>query len=389
MFRTIIVGGGLIGSAAARHLSAADEGVLVVAPPEPERRAEHQGVFASHYDEGRLTRIVDSHPAWAATAAASIGRYAEIERLSGMTVFEPSGFLGLYRVSDDTRAAQSEIAAPLGARHEMLNRTMLAERFPMMTIGPDLVGLVERETAGHISPRRMVRAQLAIAERQGAVIERDHAVRVSPGPAGVQVETASGTVFEAERALVSAGGFTGACGLTPRAPAMTVFGRTVVLFEIDEGMAKSLAGMPTVVDAAFGSYFLPPIRYPDGKLYVKIGVGTEADPRFTTLTDLQAWFKSEGSEENRRSFTAYLTGLIPTLEQSPRTFTDTCAVTATRTGLPYIDFLDEDRRLAVAVGGNGKGAKGSDEWGRAAALLMRDAEWDVAVDRDALKVRFA
>ena len=37
-------------------------------------------IFGACYDEGRITRKSDPDPTWAALAAASIDRYAEIER---------------------------------------------------------------------------------------------------------------------------------------------------------------------------------------------------------------------------------------------------------------------------------------------------------------------
>lgn len=55
----IVVGKGLVGAAAARHLSAACPYVALSGPDEPGDRATHQGVFGGHYDEGRLTRVLD------------------------------------------------------------------------------------------------------------------------------------------------------------------------------------------------------------------------------------------------------------------------------------------------------------------------------------------
>ena len=43
MFKTIIVGRGLFGAAAARHLTRAQEGVALLGPDEPAERSRHQG----------------------------------------------------------------------------------------------------------------------------------------------------------------------------------------------------------------------------------------------------------------------------------------------------------------------------------------------------------
>ena len=54
--RIAIIGRGLIGSAAARHLAEAGHEVVLIGPGEPANYASHPGVFGSHYDEGRITR---------------------------------------------------------------------------------------------------------------------------------------------------------------------------------------------------------------------------------------------------------------------------------------------------------------------------------------------
>jgi glycine/D-amino acid oxidase-like deaminating enzyme len=79
-FKYIIVGRGMMGAAAARHLAKATDGVAVIGPDEPTDKQSHDGVFASHYDEGRITRTIDPDRDWALLANRSIGRYAEIER---------------------------------------------------------------------------------------------------------------------------------------------------------------------------------------------------------------------------------------------------------------------------------------------------------------------
>ena len=73
----IVIGKGLLGAAATRHLSATNQRVAVIGPDEPPNRAHHQGVFGSHYDEGRITRILDPNRIWALLAQRSIARYRD------------------------------------------------------------------------------------------------------------------------------------------------------------------------------------------------------------------------------------------------------------------------------------------------------------------------
>jgi len=58
----LVVGAGMCGSAAARHLQEArpDLRIVLVGPDEP--LMETSGVFGQHADEGRITRTVDPDP---------------------------------------------------------------------------------------------------------------------------------------------------------------------------------------------------------------------------------------------------------------------------------------------------------------------------------------
>jgi sarcosine oxidase len=385
--RIVVVGGGLIGSAAARHLARMGEDIAVIAPPEPDDRRSHHGVFASHYDEGRITRILDPDPDWALTAARSIARYAELERDSGIRFYEPSGFLMFAPRDADKLAAAGAVGNALGARFDALDTAALRTRFPYLRFPDGEAGLHEAKTGGYVSPRALVAAQLEAARRAGAEIVPAAARRDTPVSGGVEVETLDGRVVLAERALVAAGGFTNAWGLTPRRLDLTVFGRTVVLIRVDGPVLEELRPMPSLVGA--GAYLLPPIRYPDGHWYVKIGVGTDDDAQLDGRDELDRWFKSTGSAENRAEFLKIITALIPSLTGNDAIHTDTCVTTYARTGLPMIDWVDDVQRIAVAVAGNGKGAKSSDDWGYAGALLVAGRDWDHPIAPNRLAAAFA
>ncbi|MEM9563316.1 MAG: FAD-dependent oxidoreductase [Actinomycetota bacterium] len=387
MYRTAVVGLGLIGSSAARHLAETGDGVVGIGPAEPASIADHTGVYASHYDEGRMTRIVDPSAEWAIAARRSIERYADLERRSGIRFFTPAGYLGIGQPGDDYNVRCATTGETAGARPERLTADQIRQRFPYLAIGDDDDGLSEVGTAGHISPRAMVAAQTELARTAGAAIVRATATAIRPTSTGVEIDTDRGDPVVADRVLVTTGGFTSACGLTEAELGLTVFGRTVVLAKIEGQLADELSGMPTLIHGSTGAYILPPIRYPDGNAYLKIGIGTEADVRLTDLADLTAWFKGRGSERNRREFTTFLTGLIPALRRSTSWHTATCVVTRTASGLPIIDHVGDSGRIAVAVGGNGKGAKGADEWGRIAARLVQGEPSDDQLRRRAFALR--
>ncbi len=351
MHRIIVIGRGLVGSAAGRHLSELTDGVVVLGPDEPADRAAHTGVFASHYDEGRITRVVDRDPAWAVTAKRSIDRYAEIEARSGIRFFTDAGYLGVGAAGSDYLDRCETVGRMFGADITRLDAAGIAARFPFLAVPDGAEGLFEGGRAGYISPRALVRAQTEVARQQGAVIIADQATSLRPTAGGVEVDTGRGGTLRAERVLVATGAFTDACGLLPVDLKLRVLGRTVVLAHIDD----------------------------------RLLTGSTADPELRSVPDLIRWFKSAGSADNRRDFQAFVTRLIPALDRGQHWHTDTCAVAFTATGLPYIDHVLDDR-IAVAAVCNGKGAKSSDDWGWLAARLMAELEWEHPVPRERLRL---
>lgn len=330
-----------------------------------------------------MTRNVDPFPEWSTTASLSIRRYRDLESRSGINFYSPVGYLGLGYPGSTYNARCAATGEANGVEIERLSSAAIRVRYPFLCVADEVDGLVENGGAGHISPRRMVEAQTLLAERAGATIMRAAARALRTTAVGVEVELSDGSVLNTEKALVATGAFTEPCGLSPVHLGLSVFGRTTVLVRIEGEAANALKHMPTMIDGAIGAYILPPIVYPDGHSYLKIGVGTEMDPQFTTLGDLRNWFKSTGSGQDREHFSAHLVQLIPVLRSCPVWLTDTCAVTRTASGLPIIDFV-ADNKIAVAVGGCGKGAKGSDEWGRLAADVVSELPWRSAVQRTKL-----
>ena len=62
MFDVVVIGGGLIGASATRHLCKAGLSVAVIAPPEPDRPISHRGPFGAYYDVSRSSRTLYVDP---------------------------------------------------------------------------------------------------------------------------------------------------------------------------------------------------------------------------------------------------------------------------------------------------------------------------------------
>ncbi len=356
--RVGVVGAGLMGSAAARHLAKAGCDVTLIGPDEPEDKRSHQGVHGSHYDEGRITRHNALKPFWVEVSAASIARYPEIEAESGIAFFTEAGAL---MAGSDARMGQVDLAAQLcGVESHALGPDGLRDTFPFFDFPPDFSGAYERRQAGHISPRRLVGAQQKAAAEHGA----KRLIAEVRGVEGGRVITDDG-LLAFDQVLVAAGGWTDA--VLGRPPQLDVYARTVALFEIDAEQAARLASMPSLVyEAPEDPYLLPPIRYPDGRIYVKLG-GDPEDVRLDGPEAVGQWFRAGGNADVRDRLEAMIRALMPTLAIRGVTM-DACVTSWTHDRLPEIRRLDDG--LSVCTGGNGAGAKCSDELGRRGAALI-------------------
>ncbi|NTJ67225.1 FAD-binding oxidoreductase [Agrobacterium rhizogenes] len=373
-FRFIVVGRGMMGAAAARHLANQTDGVAVIGPDEPEDRASHQGVFGSHYDEGRITRTIDPDTDWARLANRSISRYADIERDSGIQFYAPVGCLvvGPKRGGETSYVGDVvEAAGRLGVQTDILDDAELKARFPFFSFASGSEGVFEPHGAGHISPRRLVKAQSLLAEKAGARVIKQTALSIRDEGGFAAVTTAEGETFSAERILLAAGGFSIAENLLQQPVEMKVYGRTVTFFEVSETEAEALSGMPSLISKAADDvdsiYMLPPIRYPDGKYYMKIG-GDPDDLQFKTEAELRAWFRTAGREKAREHLVRIFHWLVPGVKRPPA-FTNSCAVSYSPTGYPMIGYTSSPR-VAVLTGGCGTAAKSSDEIGRLGAEML-------------------
>ena len=92
-FEYAVIGAGLIGSAAGRYLSQQSDSVAIIGNAEPADIYTHKENFGSHYDQGRITRGLDSQALWSELAIASIEAYAEIEEKSRIKFFFEAGCL--------------------------------------------------------------------------------------------------------------------------------------------------------------------------------------------------------------------------------------------------------------------------------------------------------
>lgn len=367
-FQAVVIGAGMMGSSAAKYLAKSLERVALIGPGEPKDPAVHEGVFASHYDAGRITRTIDPDSDWARLANRSIARYAEIERESGIKFYTEAGCL----VVGPTPGGDNQLIADvidastrLNILPEQFDDQSLKSKFQYFSFEEGCTGVFEKDNAGHVNPRELVRAQCAIAVKNGADHIEQIVTALTDKGDYVDVSLDDGRVITAEKVLVSCGGFTNGNHLLPNDLKLDVYGRTIALFEVPDDQAHLYADMPSLIyepdDIAKHIYLVPPVRYPDGKLYLKIG-GEPRDLAMESDEAMRDWFRSGGDEEIRQHLIDIVTKLIPSLPRDT-VLMSSCVVSYTPSGYPAIGYT-ASQRIAVLAGGCGAAAKSCDEIGR-------------------------
>jgi sarcosine oxidase len=206
------------------------------------------------------------------------------------------------------------------------------------------------------------------------------------------VTTSDGNQYEGRQVLVATGSFANHLNVLPQKLALRTKGETVLLVRTDNATTAALAALPSLLyeideDGIEGVYLLPPVLYPDGHTYLKIGCNFPEDPSFQTLEEIRDWFVSGDSGRFESRLIRALRTIMPRLPILEHT-TKRCIVSYTPDRRPYIGETGT-KGLFVAGGCNGYSAMASDAIGRVAAALMRTGEMPFSLGPDDFTLRHA
>ncbi|MCB8962204.1 MAG: FAD-binding oxidoreductase [Ardenticatenales bacterium] len=385
MYNYLVIGAGLMGSAAARHLAEQADGVAIIGPAEPVAWATHDGVFSSHYDQGRLASANGPDEIWNQLDQDSIANYQPLEAASGVHFYEPAGLITMVPVGQPEYAYKNEIP---GVKRYAGGE--LPADLPLRApAGLDVY--VEGAPSGYINPRDMVRAQLQAAINAGATVIRQEVHSLKPGDGYLEIITNSGERLQARKVLLATGAFANCFDLLPRRLALRVKPESTILAEVTAAEAERLAHVPPMSIRYANReindpYLVPPVLYPDGRYYLKMGCDTRSDVLFTSLEQMRDWFWRGNTDAHKIAMQTFLRDLFPGLEVLGWQ-TKPCIVCYTPSGKPFVDAYDD--RIFVLTGGNGTGAHPSDALGKLAADLMVTGNWNSSLDRDPFRLQFA
>ena len=363
IFDFIVIGRGLIGSAAARHLAIQGANVALVGPSEPTNLKTHTGVFSSHYDSARIVRILDSLAHNCQISQESIKRFKPLEQETSINFFQEVGYLAVSNNSSflEDMSAQANNYYP---KMEIFSSEQLSERFPYFQFPIDVRGIFQAKNAGWLDPRKNIAAQNKALENFGGIVVDETVIAIEKNEKYITVKTEQSTL-KCKKCIISTGAFANIGNIIPRSIDYGVVPHTAVLGEVSEDQLSNLKGMPTL-SYRLGDepnkflYFLPPVEYPNGKHYVKIG-NALGDEMAKDKQSLQDWFQSDGDKEKIPWLTGALKELLPSV-----TFNGfhsvSCVTTTSPTGGNYIDQFEDERFYALFAGG-GYCAKSADELG--------------------------
>lgn len=386
-----VVGAGMLGASAARHLADAGCDVVLVGQAEPTDRQTHGGVFGSHHDVARVSRIIDPDPVRAWLGYRSVSQFAEVAARTGIDPVNPVGHLWVDSPVGIDLLAEADVRYGLCCQRRGAAEAIESMGFLSLPDGCET--LWEPPPAGSVDPRAHVASETAAAVAAGAthvVALVDSVLAGAVGPVSVSTDVG---VIAADRVLLATGAFSG-YGKSPAAGLDLEYAlHTQLLVHLDAAEVDRLAGMPSIIgkfpDPVDDFYLTPPVRdhlvgHPPGsgnRHILKVGAPQDNHVR-ATAAELVAWFRTDGDPVVAVRLEQILEGLLPGLRGIGRR-TTSCVTTYTPSGFPFIDWVDDgSHRVACAIGANGFAAKCAPALGELAAGLFLGRDWPTEADRE-------
>lgn len=353
MYDVAVIGKGLFGAAAARHLARAGLHTVVAGPDEPHSGdSGFTGPFGAHFDEARIIVARGDEPSIALTELTLAGMLSLEADLPDPLIIQSGGFEVLEAGSGDIELIDGVVAVRESAER-----------------------LDAPPPQGYFNPRRYIATALADLESHDGEIVRESVVSVEPVLDGYRLETMAGQSMVASRVVVAAGAWSNR--LLGRKLELRLKREYVLFAAVAADLAATIAMRPTVVHGLTGRvesvYTLPPLQYPDGRWYLKLGANTFYDRRVDQAL-IDDWYRQGVSNEALEDLSSAFRTVFPNVAVDGF-HTERCVITYTTHGRPYVDQVD-DQGLFVAAGGNGHGASWADGVGALTADLVTGNHWD-------------
>jgi len=350
--RTVVVGGGVMGSSAAWQLASRGHDVTLLEQFQP---GHDRG---SSHGSSRIFRLAYPDPFYVDLAARALGLWRQLEADTGSPVLTLTGAVDHGPPSSIGPVAEALVAA--GHRAEFLSPAQAAERWPGLRVD---TGAVYHAEGGRLHADHAVRALQQAATRRGAEVRHGaRAATISARSDGrVEVVTADEQSFVADRVVVAVGGWAPRtlAGLVEGLPRMRVTQEQPAHFPAENplGWPSFIHHGPATLLPGIDVYGLGSV---DGVKVGFHGVG----PLVTDPTDRDRSIDLAAQRRLQEYASAWLPGVDPERPEST-----TCLYTTT----PDHDFvIDRQGPIVVLAGFSGHGFKFGSLIGELAADLADD-----------------
>lgn len=201
-FDVAVIGGGVMGCAAAHSLAARKKSVILF---ETSQIGHHKG---SSHGQTRIIRLAYGQIDYIALCRAAYPAWRHLEAGAGEPLLHITGGLdvGFGPVPSwrATAAAMSQAHVP----HDVLDGDGIRQRFPQFTLPDDAVGLWQPQ-AGVLHADRCLAALANGARRLGASLrENQEVVAVTPSTTGFALRTTK-SAYHAQRLVIACGAASG------------------------------------------------------------------------------------------------------------------------------------------------------------------------------------
>lgn len=232
-YDVVVVGGGAVGTAAARSLASRGRTTLLL---ERFRVGHDRG---SSHGETRIFRLAYQHPAYVRMALAARDAWRELEDASGETLLATTGGLDLGELARPS----ADALAVAGAPFEWLGAAAAAERWPALRLATG-VQVLHQPDGGVCYAERAVTCLARLARDAGVTaMEATPARRLAARGDRVEIDL-GGQVVETDVVVVAAGAWTGPLLATAGIDAPL----TPTLEQVAYRRLVDPAPLPTVID---------------------------------------------------------------------------------------------------------------------------------------------